>query len=494
MTEKTALQSGAVLRGKKEYTITSVLGMGGYGITYLAQNIQQGHNIPDQYAIKEFFFPKCCKRNADGSVTMQDAATKSAKEYEKAFKVEAEHLMNLNQISGIVHVQEIFEDNGTVYYVMEHLGDTSLSKLIKTPGSMPDEALSMRITKLVGQSLAMLHQKKMNHLDVNPDNIMLVGEGMNMRPVLIDFGLSRHYNYMGKAINDYGVIGYSEGYAPAEQYVGIEAFAPTADIYALAATLFEMLTGHAPEIAPKLTEDYLRNELNGKTSDERVDAIVHAMERNPKDRTQSINEFLSELGLNDSPANSGRKTVDISRSRKKSNINWVYVAGFAVIVALGAGLGIALSGGGSKPEKNVIAVADTIKKDTINPVQAPETKELAQAEEVKEVTEQKVTQTETRQDAPVKETKPKQEREEAGPSTVNLGYAKWQGETRGGKPYGLGTMTYTSDHLVDSRDANGTYAAAGDRMKGEFRNGHWEYGTLYSASGSVKAKISIGAD
>lgn len=507
MEDKKSLPIGITLHGKKDYTITAVLGKGGYGITYLAQHTQQGHNIPDRYAIKEFFMSNCCERNADGSVTLSDTNGKSAKDYKKAFMVEAEHLKDLNQYSGIVHVQEIFEANGTVYYVMEHLGDTNLTKLLAKQGGKLDEALAVRMTGLIGRSLALLHQKKMNHLDVKPDNVMLVGDAATIQPVLIDFGLSRHYNIMGKVTNDRTAMGYSDGYSPAEQYVGLDEFSPSADVYALAATLFHMLTGHAPERATKITEAYLRDGLKGKTSEQRITAIVEAMRMNATERTQSVEAFLSALGIVTEQVASTGGTVDITQIRKPG-INKIYVAGLVVIAIL-VGMVVYLMGDyGQDHDTPQETIQDTVRIDNADMEQATQSaEEQTQQENTQteaETTQQNssaATQQPAAQQQPQTTVQPQKQQgsqsavkptPKKGP--IDLGYAIWDGETRNGKPDGYGTMTYKTDRQVDSRDANGTYAATGDKMKGEFSNGHWVYGTLYSHSGAVKAKISIGAE
>lgn len=488
MEAKKTLSAGFTLHGKKDYTVVSVLGQGGYGITYLAQHTQQGHNIPDKYAIKEFFMNNCCRRNPDGSVTMTDTESKSAKEYRKSFRLEAEHLMDLNQYAGIVHVQEIFETNGTVYYVMEHLGDTSLSSLLASSGGRLNEDLSIQLVESVGKSLAQLHQKKMNHLDVKPDNIMLVGEATQMQPVLIDFGLSRHYNNFGLVTDDNAAFGVSDGYSPAEQYVGLDSFSPTADVYALAATLFHMLTGHAPERATKITEAYLSKELSGKASDKCITAIVKAMRMNTAERTQSVNEFLADMGVVIDGTNRGG-TVDINVIIKK---RWIRAVQYAAVIVL-AGAAVMFTRecqrGGKKTEP--------IKIDTLThqPATAPvntQTESVITVEPNPVAANTHGTNTHatvTTHDDSVTPTPPAPQK-----GTIDLGYGVWNGEMRQGKPHGLGTMTYKTERRVDSRDPAETYAAAGDKMEGEFRNGHWEYGTLYNKAGTPKAKLSIGSD
>lgn len=494
MNEKKNLPLGFTLHGKKDYIITSVLGKGGYGITYLAQHTQQGHNIPDKYAIKEFFMPSCCQRNLDGSVTLSDTESKSANEYRKSFKIEAEHLMDLNQYSGIVHVQEIIEANGTVYYVMEHLGDTTLTSLLSSQGGRLEETLAMRLVECVGKSLTILHKKKMNHLDVKPDNIMLVGGLYEVQPVLIDFGLSRHYNIMGKVTSDKTPMGFSDGYSPAEQYVGLDTFSPSADVYALAATLFHILTGHVPERATKISEKYIREELKGRTSDKRIEAIVNAMKMNATERTQSIEDFLVNLGLvvDDKPLTGG--TVDIS-DVKRYRFKWLYVIVAAVIVVLVCVIATLMLKKENSDTSNQESSADTLSLANVHIqqplVSEPEKQEQANAPQQTQNTESQAVASNNTQNNSIQTVSVSSVSKEGA---IDLGYAVWNGDIRNGKPHGYGTMTYKSDRLVDSRDPNETYAAAGDRMEGEFRNGHWEYGTLYNRGGAVKSKISIGAE
>lgn len=498
MEGKKSLPEGYILTGKKTYRILSVLGKGGYGITYLATGEVSDGNISHtvKYAIKEFFMDTRCRRNADGSVTFDDSDGKSVKDYLKAFKVEAVHLKDLNEYEGIVSVNEIFEQGGTIYYVMAHLGDVTLEKQIGSKGMCEGEA--MKTIAAIGKALTYVHQHKMNHLDVKPANIMITGHG----PVLIDFGLSRHYGILGGVTNDSSPYGVSDGYSPSEQYAGVEQFSPPTDVYALAATLFHMLTGHAPVRFTKITEDYLRKELGDRTSEQRIDAIIRAMRYDVISRTQSVSQFIEELGISD--IGEGTVTIPIDPKRKISlmkmtciavGIVLVFIAVFAISYMVNSCKG--KEKGGNTPSAADTTDVDTIKRDTMPAkVVFPATKTRDSLERVidslkkqQQVTPAPTPANPAKQKGDVVKPTPKPATQRG---TVNIGYGTWSGEIRDGKPYGQGTLTYSSDRRVDSRDDSGTYAAAGDHMTGVYKNGHWTFGSLFDASGNRKATISIG--
>ena len=114
-------------------------------------------------------------------------------------------------------------------------------------------------------------------------------------PVLIDFGLAKHYDNKGKPTSTVRLQGCSDGYSPMEQYVRINEFSPFADVYALAATLFFMLTGKDPVIASEISKDYIVESLPELISERTRNAIVAAMRKDKTERTQTIRQFLDNL-------------------------------------------------------------------------------------------------------------------------------------------------------------------------------------------------------
>ena len=129
------LQPGTPLQGGK-YVIKQVLGQGGFGITYLATQVSLDRDV----VIKEFFMRDSCLRDED-SITVSVPSTGSAaqvEKYRKKFDKEARTLALLDH-PHIVRVIEIFEENGTVYYVMQHLPGGSLKDLVKKRGPLPED-------------------------------------------------------------------------------------------------------------------------------------------------------------------------------------------------------------------------------------------------------------------------------------------------------------------------------------------------------------------
>lgn len=154
------LSAGATLQGGK-YIIERVLGQGGFGITYLATH----SFLEKQVAIKEFFPKDFCERNSDTShITLGNANTSElvAKLKEKFLK-EAKNISKLNH-PNIVAIHDIFEENGTAYYLMDFINGVSLNDRIKSLGPM-SEADALRYIRADGSAIAYMHTKQMNHLD-----------------------------------------------------------------------------------------------------------------------------------------------------------------------------------------------------------------------------------------------------------------------------------------------------------------------------------------
>lgn len=280
------LKTGSTLQGGK-YKIEKVLGKGGFGITYLAY--QQGLNR--YVAIKEFFMSEYCNREeATCAVSIPSVGSREMVEkYKSKFVKEAQTIAELDN-AHIVPIYDVFEENGTAYYVMKHISGGSLSSLVKKGEAMPVD-LALKYVRQVAEALAYCHERNIAHLDVKPGNI-LIQDGV---AVLIDFGISKHYNEDGDQTSS-TPIGISKGYAPLEQYKrgGVVTFSPVTDIYSLGAVLFRLLTGQTPPDADEVNEDGLP-EFPSDVPQYIRKAIIKAMQPKKKDRPQSIAEFFSML-------------------------------------------------------------------------------------------------------------------------------------------------------------------------------------------------------
>lgn len=329
MAMKYTLSIGAKLHSpKRTYTVEKVLGQGGFGITYkVSANLQvENVTIRTYFAVKEFFMSDACERNENDSICYSSPVKDKVEESRKDFLAEAQRLNKISlEHPNIIHVNEVFEANNTVYYVMEYLDAGSLRSYVREHGALSEnEALAIMMP--IMNAVDYLHQHRMTHLDIKPDNVMLkhdpdTGE---IIPVLIDFGLSKHYDKNGNPTSTMRASGFSDGYAPVEQYTGIYTFSPQADVYALAATLYYALVGKDPVIATELSEEKIRAALNGK-SNHVVSAIVEAMRMHKGERTLSVRKMMQTLdGVSPEPLNKTKQAKIHKTKRVKLEENEVH--------------------------------------------------------------------------------------------------------------------------------------------------------------------------
>ena len=270
-----------------KYVIIRSLGQGGFGITYEAEQVTLHRNV----AVKEFFMKDCCERDSENSRVI--AGTGSQRELVERFK--GKFLREAQMIAGmehpnIVRVTDVFEENGTAYYVMEKLPGGSLAEKVKKEGPL-SEIQAEKYIRQVADALSYIHARNTVHLDVKPSNILLDEKG---DAILIDFGISKHYDESGQQTSS-TPVGNSKGYAPLEQSRDgdVRQFKPSTDIYALGASLYHLITGQIPPEASIVNEDGLTRP-NG-ISDRIWTVIENSMRPRRKDRPQSIPEFLSLL-------------------------------------------------------------------------------------------------------------------------------------------------------------------------------------------------------
>ncbi len=322
--KRNALPIGTKIQsGKREYTIEQVLGAGGFGITYKASAIVSFGKIRQRvtFAIKEFFMGDYCERQpTDSSMIYSNPSKNKVEESKKNFNSEVKRLSTLDN-ENIIKIDELFEANNTVYYVMEYIDGLSLRNYVKANGALREaEALQMIVP--IAKALVYLHKLQVTHLDIKPDNIMLKEEENGyIVPILIDFGLSKHYEKDGQPTSTISITGCSEGYSPMEQYLGITSFTPQADIYALAATLYYLLVGKDPANASFISPDKISDELPTNISDNVRTAILNAMKKDRDYRTPLVTQFLATLNVFPETTEKYDNKTEIKSSDKKQKLS-----------------------------------------------------------------------------------------------------------------------------------------------------------------------------
>lgn len=319
----TNLPAGYILQGKAyRYEIKKVLGQGSFGITYLASTDIELEGplgkikTSTPVTIKEFFMADINGRN-EASVTTGGEST-LYNDYKRKFTREAQSLSQLEH-KNIVKVLEYFEANNTIYYVMEYLRNGSLDDLIEKKGRLT-ESETLTFTAQICEALKYMHSRQMLHLDLKPKNIMLNDKD---EAVLIDFGLSKHYNEEGVPESSTTIGGGTPGYAPLEQskYRQDGTFQSTLDIYALGGTMFKMLTGQRPTEASDILNDGFDTESLKKAgvSEKIIGVIEKAMMPQKKQRYQSVNELQSALDCKTPITKQSDETVITPKTEKTSD-------------------------------------------------------------------------------------------------------------------------------------------------------------------------------
>jgi len=286
------LRSGSVIN---QYEIIRVLGEGGFGITYLAKDIQ----LDLEVVIKEYFPNEFAMRSGNSTIT---AKSKSVNEFSKGkqrFKEEAQTLAKFSHPS-IVKILGYFEENDTAYFVMEYEEGIDLSQYLKQKDRALGQEEILSIMMPILEGLKEVHAHNYLHRDIKPGNILLRS---NNSPVLIDFGASKLA--LGEASKSITSM-LTEGYAPLEQYsTDIKKQGPFTDLYAIAAVIYKMITGKVPSSAQTRSYALLSDEedpfepltalkLSGYDMNF-LKAVDRALMINAKNRPQNVQEFQKDI-------------------------------------------------------------------------------------------------------------------------------------------------------------------------------------------------------
>ncbi|MEO6987206.1 MAG: protein kinase [Aquihabitans sp.] len=284
------LEVGARL-GDGRYQVLSVIGRGGFGITYDAGD----RRLQRRVAMKELF-PESAVRHGSLVLTPPQGRA-SFREARARFLREARVLARFTH-PGIVRVYEVFEEHGTAYLVMELLQGRTLVELLQQHGAPFDEEVVLDVAGRVAAALRPVHAAGVLHRDVNPSNVMMTHHG---RIVVIDFGLARDYD-ADETVGMTRVV--TPGYAPLEQYRGEGRFGPATDVYGLAATCYRLATGRVPAAAIDRdagAELPSPHQLNPGISKQVSDAILDGLELESSHRPQDLDGFLTRLGIGRPP-------------------------------------------------------------------------------------------------------------------------------------------------------------------------------------------------
>lgn len=280
-----ALAEGAMLN---EYSIVDVLGVGGFGITYLARDT----TLEKDVAIKEYFPGGVVSRRPEGNVTMTGPHVED--EYTSGldrFLKEARTLATFAH-PHIVRVLRFFQLNGTGYMVMDYEHGVSLRTWLKQNPQPEEEALLTLVAPLL-DGIEKVHGTGFLHRDIKPDNVFIRENG---QPVLIDFGSARQAHASATHALTAMV---TPGYAPFEQYGEGAEQGPWTDIYAMGAVMVYAMTGrNPPDAIARMKGDRLGDDLASASlrySPRVIDAVRHAMMPDEKARPQSIAQWRPEL-------------------------------------------------------------------------------------------------------------------------------------------------------------------------------------------------------
>lgn len=327
----TALTPGALLNSGT-YRVENVVGQGGFGIVYEAQDVRLQRAV----AIKEFFAQGECVRT---QARVEPCGALSAESFQTAkqgFLRESQALARFEH-RHIVDVYAAFEENNTAYMAMELLRGRNLEQVVEQDGPLSVSDV-MQYAEQLASALQTIHDAGLLHLDVKPQNIILAD---GRRAVLVDFGIAKKLEQVVGA----GTVRLSHthrlgthGFAPPEQYGNASLCAPRTDVYSLGATLYYLLTAQVPPSATDRAagSDLVPvNGLNARVPGRLSDAISWAMELKASLRPQSVREFQARLGQSQRIA--GQRIWDTAETDTPAPVaspRYVPVAGSASGAAL----------------------------------------------------------------------------------------------------------------------------------------------------------------
>ncbi len=355
---------GSVLQ--QRYIVGRAMGFGGFGITYVGWDYVMSRKV----AIKEYLPSEFATR-----MPTQLKVTVYSGEREEQYKEgliktmeEAKRLAKFESVPGIVQIYDCFEENGTSYIIMEFLEGMSLKQYLTEKGKMtPEQALPVVLQ--IAAAMEEVHKTGILHRDIAPDNIYVLNpeEPDALQVKLLDFGAARYATT--KHSKSLSVI-IKPGYAPEEQYRSRGDQGSWTDVYALAATLYKMLTGVTPEDAmERSVKDEVKrpSKMGIKLAKPTETALMNALNVKIQDRTQTMEEFSQELMA----AEVKEREITKDKEAVKSIPKWFLALAGVGILGVAVAIGLMMSGvikfrintESSQLEKNMVRVPNVVNQD-----------------------------------------------------------------------------------------------------------------------------------
>jgi serine/threonine protein kinase len=294
----------------QEYRIESTLGIGGFGLTYLATD----SNLNVKVAIKEYLPGDLALRGDDQSVRSKSDMTLDTFNWGRSRFLDESRTLASFRHANIVRVMRFFEANETAYMVMEFVDGQPLNEWIKNRRPIPEPQLTAIAVPLL-DGLGMIHRAGYLHRDIKPGNVFLRHDGS---PVLLDFGSAR----VATADTERTAI-VTPGYAPLEQYHVHGNQGPWTDLYALGAVLYWIVTGDKPmEATARVPKDPMKTAVDAgdrsRYSLELLKAIDWALAPAETARPQSVDQLRSALQNTAHDAVADLKTIFVDKTLRSS--------------------------------------------------------------------------------------------------------------------------------------------------------------------------------
>ena len=286
------LPSGASLM-QGHFTIQRAIHSGGFGVAYLATD-RNGTKV----VIKECYPEAFCKRNGTQVVPLSGSTRSNFQAIQKQFQSEARILAQFDH-ANIIGIQNVFDENGTSYMVLDHIEGRDLMEVISTTNHLTAPQITEILCEVL-KALAYVHEQGYLHGDISPDNIIVTPD---MKPYLIDFGTARQIipdDVLAVPV----MRAVKDGYSPQEFYVAGGKIGSYSDLYSLAASFYQIIAGTRPACAQDRLKAISRQKpdpyvslASMKTEYPKAfcEALDSALAAFPRKRPQAADEWLDVI-------------------------------------------------------------------------------------------------------------------------------------------------------------------------------------------------------